>query len=1058
MEFKFKIQPYQTAAADAVTDVFAGQPLQGDMSYLRDLGTAKTKRGMESMLAYDAGGEEGYANAPVALKPADILKNIRGIQHVNQIQESKSLFKGSGACTLDVEMETGTGKTYVYTKTMFELNKAYGWTKFIVVVPSVAIREGVYKSLQTTEQHFFEQYGKSIKYFIYNSDRLNDLDSYSESSDINCMVINMQAFNSSMKEGAKNKAARIIFDERDEFGSRRPIDVIAGNRPIVIVDEPQKMGKKGSATQKGIERFNPLFVLNYSATHKEHHDTVFVLDALDAFNQKLVKRIEVKGFELKNMRGTDGYLYLKDIIVSKHKAPEAVIEFKYMAESGKVKKKTLHFNEGDSIYDASGSTRLEVYRDFVIASGNDGIVPDQDGRPGYVRFLNGVQIYRGEVYGDSAEEDLRRVQIRETIASHLLKEEALFHRGIKCLSLFFIDEVAKYRDISGNGETVGYGKIFEEEYEAAVQERLRHPTAEDLYDNSYVRYLASFDTKSVHSGYFSIDKKGGLVDSKEKKAELEDGLGANDEDAKRAYDLILKDKERLLSFEEPVRFIFSHSTLREGWDNPNIFQICTLKSSGSETGKRQEVGRGLRLCVDKDGSRQDLTALGEREVHQVNVLTVIASESYRDFTADLQKDIQKTLRDRPAKVEADFFSGRDIMVQETGAKVSFDGKESSTLYKYLIKNDLIDGDSDRPSDKFREQVESGTFVEYALVSIPGMSEEKLTVAQNLLASVYDPNALDPYIKNGVGSKVLENSVNENWSKPEFQQLWEQIRNKYAYTVSFDDAMLRQRAIANINANLTVSELAYTLTTGAQKDGADRTDLSMGQSFKVGSTETKDLDVSMSTGVTYDLLGEIAEGAQITRRSAAAILSGISPLQFGLFKRNPEEFIKKAAKLIVEEKAQLIVDGIQYRQIDEKFDQDIFSKRMPESIAKAIQTEKNVQDYVFWDSQVEHDFAHDLESAKEVCVYARLPRSFQIPTPVGYYAPDWAIAFNKGSVKHVFFIAETKGSISQMDTSVVENAKIACAKKVFNELSTTDVRYHNVSSYDEALRYAKDLLE
>lgn len=430
MKFKFKVQQYQTDDADAVTSVFEGQPNQGASVYLRDLGIEDRNRSKRQMQASAKGAlmrimdEEGYANAPVALSEDELLDNIRAVQRRNQLHESVSLFDGMGACQLDVEMETGTGKTYVYTKTMFELNRLYGWCKFIVVVPSVAIREGVAKSLENTQEHFFAQYHKKTRFFIYDSDNLTELDAYSQSSDVNCMVINMQAFNVSMKEGAKNKAARIIFDERDEFSSRRPIDVIAANRPIVICDEPQKMGKKGGATQKGIARFNPLFVLSYSATHKEKHDLVYALDALDAYNQKLVKRIEVKGFALKNMRGTDG------------------------------------------------------------------VVPPQDGRAGYVRFLDGSigddgRIYIGEVYGESAADDMQRIQIRETILSHLQKEEALFRRGIKCLSLFFIDQVAKYRDLSGNGETVGYGKIFEEEYEAIVSDRLEHPTQDDILDPSY---------------------------------------------------------------------------------------------------------------------------------------------------------------------------------------------------------------------------------------------------------------------------------------------------------------------------------------------------------------------------------------------------------------------------------------------------------------------------------------------------------------------------------------------------------------------------------------------
>lgn len=1049
MQFKFKIQPYQTAAADAVTSVFEGQPRSDSFTYLRDLGVMKkAKGGTASMLPYSAGTtEEGYANAPIFISSRELLRNINRVQSRNQLEESAELSNDLGACQLDVEMETGTGKTYVYTKTMFELNRLYGWTKFIIVVPSIAIREGVNKSLQSTEQHFFEQYERSIRYFIYDSDRLNELDSFSQSADINVMIINMQAFNSSMKEGANNKAARIIFDERDDFGSRRPIDVIAANNPIVIVDEPQKMGKKNSATWKGIARFNPLFVLNYSATHREKHNMVYALDALDAFNEKLVKRIEVKGFELKNMRGTDGYLYLKDIIVSKNKAPEAVIEFKAMSAGGKVVKKTMRFNEGDSIYDATGDTRLEAYRDYVIASGNDGIVPDQDGRIGYVRFLNGEMLQRGVVYGDSAEDDMRRVQIRETIASHLQKEEALFYRGIKCLSLFFIDEVAKYRDITGNGETVGYGKVFEEEYERAVKERLANPTIDDEHEQAYLEYLKRDDAHQVHSGYFSIDKKGNSVESSEKKAEQADGLGANDDNAQRAYDLILKDKERLLSFDEPVRFIFSHSALREGWDNPNIFQICTLKRSGSETGKRQEVGRGLRLCVDQEGERQDAMYLGARDVHNVNVLTVVASESYSTFVDALQKDIKAELRDRPTVVEVDFFAGRQVTLPNTGETVTFNDRESKELYKCLIKGDFLD-DNDRPSLKFRE----GGFYEYAIVNLPeDMREElKLQAAELLVRSVYDPSALSAMITDGNMPKVTRNALNDNYYKREFQELWKRINKKHAYTVSFDDEELIRKAVASIDANLQVSELSYTLTTGTQKETARREDIEDRTHFKAKSAESKILELDEQIGVTYDLVGEIAQAAKVTRRTAATILSRMSPLKYSLYKRNPEEFIKKVSSIIVDEKATTIIDHVSYHQIDAEFNTDIFTERMPENISKALRAQKNIQDYVFFDSQKEKEFAEAMDAATEVCVYAKMPRTFKIPTPVGEYAPDWAIAFNEGAVRHIYFIAETKGTMDSMELSTVEQTKIACAKKVFNELSTSQVRYHEVSTYDELL--------
>ncbi len=1051
MKFKFKVQQYQTDAADAVTSVFEGQPKQGALAYLRDLGRKQQKPQAELELD-DKDDEDatGYANAEVALSGDALLVNLHAVQRRNQLPESSELFSGMGACQLDVEMETGTGKTYVYTKTMFELNRLYGWCKFIIVVPSVAIREGVNKSLENTADHFFEQYHKSIRFFIYDSDNLTELDAYAQSDAINCMIINMQAFNASMKEGANNKAARIIFDERDEFGSRRPIDVIAATRPIVIVDEPQKMGKRGGATQKGIALFNPLFVLGYSATHKEKHDLVYALDALDAYNQKLVKRIEVKGFTLKNMRGTDGYLYLKDIVVSKSKPPEAVIEFKCMSATGKVRKKTQRFCEGDDIYVASGDTRLEAYRGYTIASGNDGIVPPQDGRPGYVRFLNGERVFIGDVYCDSAQDDMQRVQIRETIESHLQKEEALFRRDIKCLSLFFIDEVAKYRDLSGDGATVGYGKVFEEEYAAAVDARLAHPTFDDVQDPSYLNYLRRDNAHAVHDGYFSIDKKGNAVESKKEKAsEAADGVGINDDDAKRGYDLILKDKERLLSLDEPVRFIFSHSALREGWDNPNIFQICTLKESGSETSKRQEVGRGMRLSVDQQGNRQDAALLGASEVHRVNLLTVIASESYETFVRDLQSDIKKNLRERPRKVEMDLFSSRDFIIE--GQSVSFTPEESKRVYMELFKNDFIDKD-DRPTEAFKTMVIDGYFVECFIEKLPSEIADRAhaLAVEALVKSVYDEHALDEMVVRAE-EKVCDNALTDNFAKREFKELWKRINRKHAYTVSFSDDELRRKAITRINTDLRVSRLQYTLTIGGQKVEAKRDELARGASFAKGETQTRDVDAGVApVGVAYDLVGEVAQAAAITRRSAAAILAGIDPNVFGQYRVNPEEFIKKAAQLIVSEKATMIVEHISYHEIEGRYDEAIFTERMPDNASKAYEAKKNIQRYVFPDSEGERKFAEDLDCASEVAVYAKLPRTFQIPTPVGNYAPDWAIAFKQGSVRHVFFIAETKGTMDTLELSGVENAKIACAKKLFNEMSTSDVRYHNVATYDDLL--------
>ena len=547
-----------------------------------------------------------------------------------------------------------------------------------------------------------------------------------------------------------------------------------------------------------------------------------------------------------------------------------------------------------------------------------------------------------------------------------------------------------------------------------------------------------------------MDKKGNAVESKaEKKSEREDGIGINDDDAKRAYDLILRDKERLLSFDEPVRFIFSHSALREGWDNPNIFQICTLKESGSETSKRQEVGRGMRLAVDQDGNRQDAALLGPDEVHRVNLLTVIASESYETFVRDLQTDISKSLRERPKKVEMNLFSGRDVVLD--GETVSFTEEESKRIYKTLYKCDLID-DDDKPTAEFRKAVEGGTFVEYFVVKLPeGIADTAHAKAvEALVRSVYDAHALDGMIGRAQ-EKITENTLTDNFAKREFKELWARINRKHAYTVSFSDDELRSKSIERINGDLRVSRLQYTLTVGGQKSQATRDEVQGGSSFGRTQTETRDVDAGTSSvGVTYDLVGEVAQAAAITRRSAAAILAGIDANVFGLYRVNPEEFIKKAAALIVSEKATMVVEHISYHEIDDAYDEAIFTERMPDNASKAYEAKKNIQRFVFPDSDGERRFAEDMDAAAEVAVYAKLPRTFQIPTPVGNYAPDWAIAFKEGSVRHVFFVAETKGTMDTLELSDVENAKIACAKKLFNEMSTSDVRYHNVATYEDLL--------
>ncbi|RYN13785.1 type III restriction endonuclease [Bifidobacterium animalis subsp. animalis] len=1052
MHFQFTQYQYQTDATNAVCDVFEGQPKQDTIGYIRDKGL--WTEGKQETLAIAADDDDlGYRNAPIALPTSGLLENIQRIQRKQGLKVSSSLYRHPlGAVSLDVEMETGTGKTFVYTKTIFELNRRYGWNKFIVVVPSIAIREGVCSSFATTENYFYtagkddgKGYRKRLNYFVYDSSKLTQLDYFAQSADIYVMIINMQAFNTSMKEGGRSKESRIIYSERDEFGSRRPIDVISATHPIVILDEPQKMG--GKATQEGIRRFNPLFTLHYSATHREKHDLVYSLDALDAYNQRLVKRIEVKGFELHNMRGTDGYLYLQDIVISKSKPPRARIEFKALSASGAIAKRMRSFEEGESIYEASGE--LEAYRDdWRIAP--DGIVPDTDDTLGYVRFLNGTILHKGQILNDGAEVDMRRVQIRETILSHLQKEESLWERGIKCLSLFFIDEVSKYRRYDDDGETVKgeYARMFEEEYDRCVKWFLDGRLDDG---HGYVDWLRTTWGRNVHQGYFSIDKHGHAIDSKLKR-------GSDESDDTDAYNLILRDKERLLSFDEPTRFIFSHSALREGWDNPNVFQICTLKHSNSEISKRQEVGRGLRICVNKDGIRQDVNVLGETQVQQVNLLTVIASESYERFAEDLQKDMRSELRNRPIRISDGFFTKITVHPDQLGTQyaggedVTFDTSESHCIYMQLYKFDYIDSDGNI-SDLYKETGLSDAFVD----SLPLEVQQKAPAIDVALKSVVE-DTLHNYVENGLRTKVTSNRLNDNFKKKEFVELWNRINHKYTYTVSFNDDELVEKAITDINGHLSVDELTYSVTRGIQKETLSGEDLAVNAHFEQGANSTyrKRMETDATNGVKYDLLGEVAQAAVITRACAACILSGIRADKFTLFKENPEQFIAKVSKCIIRQKAAKIVEHIVYNQTNGSYDSMIFTKMPPQDESKGMRVTKCIQDWVFPDSKGERDFAEKMEEEKAVAIYAKLPRGFQIPTPVGNYAPDWAIVLNEGKdIRHLFFVAETKGNLNTLDLRTVEQGKIACAEKLFNDLKLVDdVRYVPVVGYDDLLAAAK----
>ena len=1048
MKFQFKIQPFQTEAAESVVRVFAGQPNMGISKYRRDIGSENNlddaerlgRRGYmpveypalsdEEKRAAEEEYETAYRNENVQLSREELLKNIRAVQTANNIKYSTDLVAGLGAVSLDVEMETGTGKTYVYIKTMFELYKAYGWSKFIVVVPSIAIREGVKKSFEMLEEHFMQIYGLKARYFVYNSGNLHQLDEFSQNNGINVMIINTQAFNTTMNEDKNvdgrsgNEAARIIYTKRDEFGSRRPIDVIKANRPIIILDEPQKMG--GTATQNALKKnFNPLFSLNYSATHKTSHNLVYVLDALDAFKKKLVKRIEVKGFELKNLGGTNRYMYLSSIVIDRRKPPRVRLEFEVSRAAGSPKRETHLLDVGDSLYTASRN--LEEYKGISIA--------DIDPIRATVTFSNGDALLAGEASGNVNEDDIRRIQIRETINSHFDKEEKLFEQGIKCLSLFFIDEVAKYRQYGEDGEEIlgEYGRIFEDEYTAALNERLT------LFPTAYQAYLRGIATAQTHRGYFSIDKKGRAVNSTVKR-------GSDESDDISAYDLILKRKEVLLSFEEPTRFIFSHSALREGWDNPNVFQICTLKHSDNAMAKRQEVGRGLRLCVNSNGERQDAEVCGDTLVQSVNTLTVVASESYAGFVAGLQSEIKANLYERPTKASVEYFNGRTVYLADEQPH-TFTAAEATAIYNYLVRNDYVD-DNGGVTDTYRNAAGAGSF---ALMK-PEIAPLAETV-HTLVQAIFDPSVLNGMTGNGHETKVKNNPLNENWAA--FKELWERINRRYAYTVEFNGDELIKNSIVAIDMELKIARLSYTLTKGSQ-EGAD---------FNVERTETKKLERAHGGIATYDLIGKIAEGTSLTRRTVTAILDGIRIERLWLFRENPEEFIAKVAGIINKQKASVVVEHITYApSAEEPYSQDIFNmSRASDEYAKAFEVKHAIQDYIFTDgsaaNSTERRFAEDLDVADEVIVYAKLPRGprgFYIPTPVGNYSPDWAISFKKGAVKHIFFIAETKGTMDSLELRPIEQAKISCARKLFNEISTTGVKYHDVDSYQSLLTVMETL--
>jgi len=1004
VKLRFKHQKFQADAAKTVCDVFAGQPYH-TQSYMIDSGTEQSQLALFQLSEFT-----GFGNAGISPELNDniILENIQKIQRSGLISPSPAL---EGRYNLTVEMETGVGKTYTYIKTMYELNKRYGWSKFIIVVPSVAIREGVYKAFQITEEHFKDEYGKVIRYFIYNSSQLTEIDRFASDSNINAMIINSQAFN------ARGKDARRIYMRLDDFRSRRPIDIIAKTNPILIIDEPQSV--EGAVTKERLKEFEPLFTLRYSATHKldSRYNMIYRLDAMEAYNKRLVKKIAVKGISVTGSTATEGYVYLESINLSKGN-PTATIEFDVKGAKG-LRKIRRTVGEKFNLYPNSGE--LDEYKDGFI-------VLRIDGRDSSIEFTNGLKLFAGDVTGAVSEEQMRRIQIRETILSHLECERQLFYKNIKVLSLFFIDEVAKYKQYDDAGQAFNgeYADMFEEEYRDILA-GLQH----DIGDEDWIKYLDGITADDTHAGYFSIDKKKNrMVDSKlgDKKERTSDDTDA--------YDLIMKDKERLLDRSEPVRFIFSHSALREGWDNPNVFQICTLKQSGSDVRKRQEVGRGLRLSVNQSGERMDTGMLGE-DVHNVNVLTVVANESYDTFAKGLQSELAEAVYDRPRMVTVDLFKGK-VIHDSNGAEQVVDIELAQCIYEDLIVNGYI-----------KKGVLTEKFYDDKKNNIVEVAEEVQDCKESIIAildTVYD-------VRTTIAENARSNNVQlefdkDKFSSAEFKALWKRINSKSVYVVDFDESELVTKAIDALNKDLRVPKIYFKVEKGHLADIESKERLQTGESFVREEHDSYRVGATASASVKYDLIGKIVGETGLTRHAIVSILLGMDKVVFNQFADNPEEFIIRAAGIINEQTATVIIQHIAYNKLESVYDSTVFTEPTLKGQlgVNAMTANKHLYDHILYDSTNEQKFAEKIDTSNDVAVYVKLPTGFFINTPVGKYTPDWAIAFYEGNVKHIYFVAETKGNMTTMELREVEKAKKHCAREHFKAISTGSVVYDVVDSY------------
>lgn len=988
-------QGFQKQAIESVVGVFEGQeicqtnftvaPLQHQIQGVFP--------GMENSL--------GIGNR-LKLLDEDIHANIRKIQLKNGLAPSES-FNSKNGIHLTVEMETGTGKTYVYLRSIFEMNRLYGFTKFIIVVPSKAIKEGVYKTLEITASHFKELYENiSFDYFVYDSSKLSDVRNFATSSDIQIMVINIDAFRKSFSDPQKENKANIIHRSHDRMTGAKPIEYIQETNPVVIVDEPQTVDTTPKS-KEAIASLNPLCTLRYSATHTDKHHMLYKLDSVDAYEQKLVKQIEVAGIEVK-----DGHnqAYIKLLSVNNKKSPiTAKIEIDCRMKSGSIKRKTVEVSSGSDLLDTKYSGGRDVYDGYIVEDiycekGNE-----------YIGFTSKPEILKlGQAIGEVDTDEYKRLQIRKTIEEHLDKEMRLRPQGIKVLSLFFIDKVANYRwyDSDGYSQKGKFALMFEEEYQQAI----RKPKYQTLFEGADLETVAA----GVHNGYFAIDKKKKDASGNEM---LTDASGDTTAD-ESAYNLIMKDKEKLLSFDSKLKFIFSHSALREGWDNPNVFQICTLNETNSLIKKRQEIGRGLRICVNQDGER----------VHgfEVNTLTVMANESYEQFAEQLQKEIEQDAGIKFGVVEAHLFASIVIPVDDCNSE--YLGVEASKeLWKHLKTAGYIDAKG-KVQDTLRMALKTGA------LNLP----EDLKPHAPQITAVLKKVSGKLNIKNRDDKKKV--SLNKAvFLSPEFKALWDRIKHKTTFRVNFNVDALIMKCAEEIKANLQVGKARFIYRKA-------KTEIDRGGIHANLVKETASVYESRSFELP-DLITYLQNETNLTRRTIVRIINDSGRLDS--FKNNPQKFIEQVSTIIKNQMRLFVVDGITYHKMgdDEYYSQELFNDNELFGYLQKnmLESQKSVFDYVVYDSDIEMEFASSFERSDDIKLYAKLPGWFKIDTPLGAYNPDWAVLVEIDGKEKLYFVVETKSTLFTEALRPTEQGKIKCGKEHFKALGN-DVDFAVTNAFDE----------